>query len=370
MGHPAVAEAAVIAIPDAKWSERPLAVVVLKDGRAGDGGAAARVPLAASAPSGGFPTGSSSSRRSRRPRSASSEDSAARQFADATAEAPRKHPSRPVESRPPPGDRRPRAARARRGAPSPSPATGRCWCACARRGSTSPTCWSARAATRRRRRCRRCSASEVAGEVDGRRVMALPRAAGGYAEAVAVDESLLVPIPDSATLRGGRVVPADVPDRVDPADAAGARRPTARPCWCTPARAASARRRSRSRSTWARASSRPPRRRRSGALCARARRRRGARLRGVRGEVRADVVLDPVGGEVFARSLAHAEPARRARRASASRAAGGSRSTRRRSSAATSAIFGFYLGRLMRHRPRAWCATRSREMLPLWERAR
>ncbi len=32
MGHPAVAEAAVIAIPDAKWQERPLAVVVTKPG--------------------------------------------------------------------------------------------------------------------------------------------------------------------------------------------------------------------------------------------------------------------------------------------------------------------------------------------------
>jgi fatty-acyl-CoA synthase len=33
MAHPAVAEAAVVAIPDAKWSERPLACVVLKAGK-------------------------------------------------------------------------------------------------------------------------------------------------------------------------------------------------------------------------------------------------------------------------------------------------------------------------------------------------
>jgi NADPH2:quinone reductase len=46
--------------------------------------------------------------------------------------------------------------------------------------------------------------SEVAGEVDGRRVMALPRGdGGGYAEWVAVDESLLVPLPDGASYEEG-----------------------------------------------------------------------------------------------------------------------------------------------------------------------
>ena len=46
--------------------------------------------------------------------------------------------------------------------------------------------------------------SEVAGEADGRRVMALPRAGGGgYAEAVVVDSALVVPLPEWASFEEG-----------------------------------------------------------------------------------------------------------------------------------------------------------------------
>jgi NADPH:quinone reductase len=44
--------------------------------------------------------------------------------------------------------------------------------------------------------------SEVAGEVDGRRVMALPRG-GGYSEAVTVDKQLVVPLPEGASFEEG-----------------------------------------------------------------------------------------------------------------------------------------------------------------------
>lgn len=45
--------------------------------------------------------------------------------------------------------------------------------------------------------------SEVAGEVDGRRVMAMLSGGGGYAECAVVDEDSLVPLPDEASFAEG-----------------------------------------------------------------------------------------------------------------------------------------------------------------------
>jgi len=45
--------------------------------------------------------------------------------------------------------------------------------------------------------------SEVSGELDGRRVLGLPRAAGGYAERVEVDPQWTFPLPDNASFAAG-----------------------------------------------------------------------------------------------------------------------------------------------------------------------
>ena len=72
MGHPSVLEAAVVGVPHPRWSERPLAVVVLTPGRVGQRRPAARVPGPALPRSSGCPTRSCSPTRSRAPPPASS----------------------------------------------------------------------------------------------------------------------------------------------------------------------------------------------------------------------------------------------------------------------------------------------------------
>ena len=71
VGHPKVAEAAVIGVRHPKWDERPLLVVVLKTGQT-----ATKAEFLASSrarsPNGGCPTTSSSSTKSRTPRPAKS----------------------------------------------------------------------------------------------------------------------------------------------------------------------------------------------------------------------------------------------------------------------------------------------------------
>ncbi len=45
--------------------------------------------------------------------------------------------------------------------------------------------------------------NEVSGDLDGRRVIAFPRAAGGYAERVAIDPEWVFPLPEHASYAGG-----------------------------------------------------------------------------------------------------------------------------------------------------------------------
>jgi NADPH2:quinone reductase len=192
--------------------------------------------------------------------------------------------------------------------------------------------------------------SEVAGEVDGRRVMALPRmAGGGYAEWVAVDESLLVPLPEGASFEEGASflltfltawIPLTRQARVGPdstvlvhAGAGGVGSATIQVAKHLGARVV------------ATASSEEKRR-----LAVDLGADEVWGYDEFAEHVQADVVLDPVGGEVFARSLGVLKPLGTL---VAIGFAGGwwepldpaplvGRNV---------GVQGFYLGRLMRHRP-------------------
>jgi NADPH:quinone reductase len=207
--------------------------------------------------------------------------------------------------------------------------------------------------------------SEVAGEVDGRRVMALPRAdGGGYAELVAVDSSLLVPLPDGASFEEGASflltfltawIPLTRQVRVGEgstvlvhAGAGGVGSAAIQVARHLGARVV------------ATASSEEKQE-----LC----RSLGADdafgYDGFEERVKADVVLDPVGGDVFERSFATLSPL------GAIVAIGFAGGWWKPLDPAplvgrNVGVLGFYLGRLMRHRPEV-VRDSIAEIVALWE---
>jgi NADPH:quinone reductase len=203
--------------------------------------------------------------------------------------------------------------------------------------------------------------SEVAGEVDGRRVMALPRG-GGYAEAVAVDEQLVVPLPDGASFEEGAGflltyltawIPLTRQVRVGPGSVvlvhAGSGGVGAAAIQLAKHLGAE---------VVATASTEE---KRSVAL------EQGAdRAFGYDDfeEVRADVVLDPVGGEVFTRSFGLLKPLGSV---VAIGFAGGWWEAMDPAPLVgrNLSLHGFYLGRLMRHEP-ALVQEAVGELLDLW----
>jgi NADPH2:quinone reductase len=204
--------------------------------------------------------------------------------------------------------------------------------------------------------------SEVAGELDGRRVMALPRG-GGYAEAVAVDAGLVVPLPEGASFEEGAAflltyltawIPLTRQVRVGPGSVvlvhAGSGGVGAASIQLAKHLGAE---------VVATASTEE---KRAVALEQGADRAYG--YDEFAGEVRADVVLDPVGGEIFERSFGVLKPLGSV---VALGFAGGwwkpldpAPLVGRNLS-----MHGFYLGRLMRHEP-ALVQEAVGELLELW----
>lgn len=205
--------------------------------------------------------------------------------------------------------------------------------------------------------------SEVAGEVDGRRVMALPRY-GGYAERVAVDRDALVPLPDDATYAEGAAflmafltgwIPLTRQVRVEPgatvlvhAAAGGVGSAALQLARHLGARVI--------------------------ATAGSEEKRRWALEHGAEeaysydefaGSVRADVVLDPVGGPVFASSLKALRPL--GHLVAIGYAAGAWEPLDPALVVGRNvSVHGFYLGRLTALRPEVVSAATA-ELLELWE---
>jgi NADPH:quinone reductase len=205
--------------------------------------------------------------------------------------------------------------------------------------------------------------SEIAGEVDGRRVIALPRG-GGYAEWVAVDEAALAPLPDGASFAEGASflmtfltvwIPLTRQVRIEPgatvlvhAAAGGvgsAAVQVARHLGATVVATAGS-----------------------------DDKRRFAVAQGAEdafsyedfaGELRADVVVDPVGGPVFTASLKALKPLGTI--VALGYAAGLWEAVAPALLVGRNVgVQGFYLGRLMVHRPDVVRAA-TEELLELWE---
>ena len=336
MGHPAVAEAAVIAMPHEKWSERPLAVVVAKEGQTVTRGAAARAPDRA--------VREVVDPRPLRVRGGDPEDGRREVQEDGAA--------RPVRRRAcggaggSAGRDELRAVLLREtGGPEqleivdveePEPADGQVLVRVRAAGINFLDVLVRQGRYPQAPPLPTVLGSEVAGEIDGRRVMALPRAGGGgYAELVAVEESLLVPLPDGASFEEGAsflltFLTAWIPltrqlPSVEGRDGPGARRRRWGGHRGDPGRSAPRRPRAGDREHGGEAQPR-----------ARARRRGGLRLRRARGRARRRRAR-PGRRRGVRRLDRAARAARRRRRARLRGRLVGSRSTPRRSSAATSA---------------------------------
>jgi NADPH2:quinone reductase len=201
--------------------------------------------------------------------------------------------------------------------------------------------------------------NEVAGDLDGRRVIALPRSAGGYAERVEVDPQWVFDLPDNASYAAGAAflttyltayIPLVTTKRAGTvlvhAGSGGV------------GSAAIQLAKQRGATVYATASSEE---KREVALRAGADEARGY---DEIDDLRVDLILDPVGGDVFTRSLALLNPLGTI---VAIGFAGGlwQDPSVQWLVGRNASVFGFYLGRLMKLDP-DYVRDRAAELLELW----